>query len=79
MTGVQTCALPIWRHQNLVDDRITPADVRWASHLLSGLTAEQWQDAFRAGGYPPAVSERFIRRLLQKVRDGLALGETTVR
>ena len=67
------------RHQELVTNRITPADVRWASYLLSRLTPEQWQDAFRAGGYQPAASERFIRRIQEKVSDGLAFGETTVR
>jgi hypothetical protein len=65
------------RHQHLVDGRITSADVRWASALMSGLTREQWRDAFRAGGYTPAVSERFINRLLEKLREGLEFGDTT--
>ena len=38
------------RHKALFDD-ITPADVRWICERLAALTDEQWQDAFRAGGY----------------------------
>jgi hypothetical protein len=33
---------------------------------------KQWRDAFRAGGYEPAVADRFIRRLLAKIAEGLA-------
>ena len=65
------------RHQHLVDRRITPDDVRWACQLISGLTRDQWRDAFRAGGYTPEMSDQFITRLLDKIREGLALAETT--
>ena len=61
------------RHQDLVDNRITRADVRWAAYLLSRLTPAQWQDAFRAGGYQPAVAERFIRRIQEDQRRSRAL------
>jgi hypothetical protein len=61
-------------HQELVRNRITVADVRWASELLSGLTDTQWVEAFRAGGYDPPVAARFIRTLQQKIRQGRALG-----
>lgn len=57
----------------LVRDRITPEDVAWASGLLSRLSDRQWQDAFRAGGYEPRVANRFIRKLREKIRDGLDL------
>lgn len=60
------------RHRVLFD-RITPADVRWISGRLDRLTDAQWQDAFRAGGFPPAMAERFIRRMKQKIHEGLAL------
>jgi hypothetical protein len=60
------------RHGELFAD-ITPADVRWICGLLDRLTDKQWQDAFRAGGYPPSDAERFIRRLKQKIAEGLAL------
>jgi len=48
--------------------------VRWASGLLAQLSAAQWNDAFRAGGYDPVVAGRFIRRLREKVAEGLAVG-----
>jgi len=63
-------------HGDLVRHRITPDDVRWASHLVGRLTETQWNEAFRGAGYEPAVAERFIRRLQQKIREGAALTGT---
>ena len=60
------------RHKALFE-RITPADVRWICQRLDALTDAQLQDAFRAGGYPQAVADRFIRRLEQKIAEGLQL------
>ena len=60
-------------HRELVDRRITPADVAWASNLLSRLSARQWHEAFRAGGYSPAAAAPFIDRLREKVADGQRL------
>jgi hypothetical protein len=31
------------------------------------------QDAFRAAGYPKVIADRFIRRLEQKIAEGLQL------
>jgi hypothetical protein len=56
-----------------VVDSVTAADVVWASRLLSRLSDEQWNDAFRAGGYPPDVAARYIAKLKSKVGEGLAL------
>jgi hypothetical protein len=53
---------------------VTAADVRWICEKLERLTDAQWQDAFRAGGYAPEVANRYIRRLDQKIKEGLALG-----
>jgi hypothetical protein len=60
------------RHKALFE-RISPADVRWACQRLAALTDDQLQDAFRAAGYPKATADRFIRRLEQKIADGLQL------
>ena len=60
-------------YSNLVRDRITPEEVAWASELLGRLSEKQWQDAFRAGGYEPAVANRFIARLREKIAQGRAL------
>lgn len=60
------------RHDALFDE-ITPADVRWICGRLQRLTDVQWHEAFKAGGYPEADADRFIRRLKQKIAEGLAL------
>ena len=60
------------RHKALFQ-RIRPADVRWICERLSALTDQQLQDAFRAGGYPKVTADRFIRRLEQKIAEGLQL------
>jgi hypothetical protein len=60
------------RHGVLVSN-MTPADVRWICERLQTLTDEQWQDAFRAGGYAPQIANRFIRRMQQKIKEGLAM------
>lgn len=60
------------RHDALLED-ITAADVRWICGRLDKLTDRQWNDAFRAGGYEKALADRFIRRLKQKIAEGLAL------
>jgi hypothetical protein len=66
-------------HQELVRHRITPEEVHWASDLLAGLSYQQWLDAFRAGGYEPAVAERYVRRILAKVAEGQRVGLTPPR
>lgn len=53
---------------------VTPADVRWAANLLSRLTPEQWNDAFRGAGYTQEEADRYIRRIQQKIAEGLKLG-----
>jgi hypothetical protein len=66
-----------WQHHNLYE-RVSPADVRWAAQRLLRLTPQQWQDAFRAGGYEPSVADRFIGKIKEKVRLGMALGDAAV-
>jgi hypothetical protein len=60
-------------YERYVRNRLSPADVVWASRLLSELTDKQWRDAFQAGGYDPQTAGRFIRVLREKIRDGQAL------
>lgn len=60
------------RHKALFQN-ITPADVRWLCERLNQLTDEQWNDAFRAGGFGKPVADRFVRRMKQKIAEGLAL------
>jgi hypothetical protein len=62
-------------HTELLAD-ITPADVRWACELLARLSPRQWNDAFRAGGYGPDESARYIRKMQAKIAEGRALAGT---
>jgi len=52
---------------------VTAADVVWASQRLSRLSDAQWNDAFRAGGFPPDLATRYIAKLKSKIAEGLAL------
>ena len=63
-------------HQELFRNRITPADVRWAGELLARLTRDQWDEAFRAGGYDNATAVRFISRVLEKVEEACRLSDS---
>jgi hypothetical protein len=60
------------RHQELLQ-RIPVADVRWMSERVLRITSAQWRDAFRAGGYSPEITARYVARIRQKAREGLAL------
>lgn len=57
-------------HQELFRDRITPDDVGFACEMLAPLSDAQWRDAFRAGGYPPDVADRYIRKLQANIALG---------
>jgi len=52
-------------------DGITPADVRWICGLMARLTDQQLSDAFRAGGFSDAEASRHIKRLKEKIQEGL--------
>src|SRR5687768_14563481 len=62
-----------WREPHLKRG-VTPADVRWISERMARLSPVQWTDAFRAAGYTPADTQRFVARLRQKVDEGLTVG-----
>lgn len=49
------------------------ADIRWTCELLARLSDQQWHDAFRAAGYPPEHAARYVKKLKEKVAQGLAL------
>jgi hypothetical protein len=57
---------------------VTPGDLVWICELLSQLSPRQWNDAFRAGGYTDAEASRYIKRLRQKIDDGLRLKNGTL-
>ena len=61
------------RHGDLLD-QVTPDDVHWTCRRLSRLTDHQWRDAFRAGGYGRDETTRYLRKIKEKISEGLALG-----
>jgi hypothetical protein len=52
---------------------VTVADVRWTCELLSQLSDAQWDDAFRAGGFSEDQRTRYVRKIKEKIAQGLAL------
>jgi hypothetical protein len=54
-------------------DTLTVQDVVWTSRLLSQLSDQQWDDAFRAAGYDETTRKRFIAKMKAKIAEGLAL------
>jgi hypothetical protein len=56
-----------------VVELVRPADVKWAVDLLSQLTDQQWDDAFRAADYSPEVRARYIKKIKAKIAEGRAV------
>lgn len=52
---------------------VTPEHVRWACDTLSSLTDQQWKDAFRAGGYNADQTARWVKKIKEKIAQGLQL------
>jgi hypothetical protein len=61
-------------YAKLVEARISPEEVAWASNLLGQLSERQMHDAFRAAGYEREVANRFITKLRAKIDEGKAVG-----
>jgi hypothetical protein len=59
-------------HQSLFAN-LTPRDVVWACRLVARLSDRQLTDAFRAAGYGEDVQRRYVRKIREKVDEGLAL------
>jgi len=58
---------------NALLQRLTPPDVVWACELLSRLPDTHWQAAFRAGAYTPDQTDRYVKKIKEKIAQGLAL------
>jgi len=52
---------------------VSAAHVRWACEQLSQLSDEQWQDAFRSGGYTDDQTRRYTNKIKEKIAQGLRL------
>jgi len=62
--------------QKRLVETVTVQDVVWTCRLMSRLSAQQWDDAFRAAAYQPAERQRFIAKLKSKIDQGLALASS---
>ena len=62
-----------------VINSVRPEDVRWACDLLSRLSDDQWRDAFRAGGYTPEQTTRYVRKIKAKIAQGLEVTDRNER
>lgn len=61
-------------HHGLLDT-VSRRDVVWTCRLLSRLSDAQWDEAFRAAGYPDGHRRRFIAKIRQKIGEGLKLAD----
>jgi hypothetical protein len=62
--------------QTRLVETVTVQDVVWTCRLMSRLSTQQWDDAFRAAAYQPAERQRFIAKLKSKINQGLALASS---
>ncbi|HWI20120.1 MAG TPA: hypothetical protein VNT81_20345 [Vicinamibacterales bacterium] len=60
-------------------DRVTVKDVIWACTLLDRIPDGHWQAAFKAGAYPQDHADRYIRKIKEKIAQGLALRQPPTR
>lgn len=54
-------------------DHVSVEGVTWACRLMSRLSDQQYADAFRAANYSPDVTARYVKKIRQKIAEGLAL------
>jgi hypothetical protein len=54
-------------------DTVTATDVIWACELFARIPDGHWRAAFRAGQYSPEQADRYIRKIKEKIAQGLAL------
>jgi hypothetical protein len=52
---------------------LTVQDVVWACELFDRMPDSQWRAAFAAGHYSPGETERYVRKIKEKIAQGLAL------
>jgi hypothetical protein len=61
-----------WRQRRLRAG-LAIEDVVWTCRLLGRLSERQLDDAFRAADYPEDVRRRYVRKIREKIQEGLAL------
>jgi hypothetical protein len=58
---------------------VTVPDVIWTCELMSRISDEQWQAAFKAAWYPQEHADRYIAKIKEKIAQGLALKGASTR
>lgn len=57
--------------------RVKVADVIWACELANRIPDGHWQSAFKAGGFGQDEAGRYIKKIKEKIAQGLALKSAT--
>jgi hypothetical protein len=65
-------------NQALVD-RVRVPDVIWACEMMARIPDGHWQAAFKAGAFPQEDTDRYIKKIKEKIAQGLALKTATTR
>jgi hypothetical protein len=65
-------------NQALVD-RVRVADVIWACEMMAKIPDGHWQAAFKAGAFPQEETDRYIKKIKEKIAQGLALKANATR
>jgi len=65
-------------NQALVN-RVTVADVIWACEMMAKFPDGHWQAAFKAGAFAQDETDRYIKKIKDKIAQGLALKGTATR
>jgi hypothetical protein len=76
ITRIDSRSRPEFDYRGIYRDvihTVTSADVRWVSGLMNRLTDEQWRDVFRAGGYTPEQTSRYVAKIKAKIEQGLQM------
>lgn len=60
------------RHQELLR-RIPVAHLQWMCERVLDVTDDQWRNAFASANYEPGATARYVARIRDKAREGLAL------
>ena len=57
---------------------MSTADIGWLCEQFARLSDSQFDDAFRAAGYPEDIRARYIRKIKEKIDQGLAVANQAI-
>lgn len=56
-------------HKNPLRNKITFADLRWATRLIGSLSREQITEAVRIGGWPACIQKIYVEKMIMRRND----------